>query len=230
VKQIKDNQVSAEQITQFVRELELMQKLQRHKNVVLFIGMTEKPLCSITDFVQNGSLDKILKSSQEIDDAKKLRWLVDISAGMLHLSYSNMVHKDLAARNILIDENLNALVSDFGLSNLIGDDPKDDKDGQVFGPLKWMAPESLREKKYSSKSDVWSFGVVCVEVLTRKAPYPTQTTKEFAAKARSKIMTPEGDIPSDTNVDLKTLIVSCFAVAPDERPTFATINQQLNKM
>jgi len=229
VKQIKDNQVSAEKITEFVREVELMQKLQRHKNVVLFIGMTEKPLCSITDFVQNGSLDKILKSSQEIDDDKKLKWIVDISAGMLHLAYSNLVHKDLAARNILIDDNMSALVSDFGMSNLIGDDPKS-KEGQVFGPLKWMAPEALKESKYSSKSDVWSFGVVCVEILTRKPPYPDLSTKEFAERVRNKTMTPVDDIPANTQVDLKTLIISCFAISPDERPTFVTINQQLNKM
>ncbi len=78
----------------------------------------------------------------------------------------DIVHRDLAARNVLLNEGWVAKVSDFGLSRFSADD-KGIVSVSDFGPLKWMSPESLAKKMYSSKSDVWSFGVLCVEVLTR---------------------------------------------------------------
>jgi c-src tyrosine kinase len=91
---------------------------------------------------------------------------------MHHLHSENIIHRDLAARNILIKrESMEVKVSDFGLSR-----QKDHHDTNVTetqtGPLKWMAIEALRERKYSTKSDVWSYGVVMWELLCRSEPYP----------------------------------------------------------
>lgn len=90
---------------------------------------------------------------------------------MLHLASEGVIHRDLAARNVLLTEEKSAKVADFGLSKVLVEQDAIYSKGDV-GPLKWMSPEAIRHKKYSEKSDVWSFGVTCIEILTRESPYP----------------------------------------------------------
>jgi len=96
------------------------------------------------------------------------------------------------------------------------------------GPLKWMAPECVTKKKSSEKSDVWSFGITCGEILTRKEPYPTYT----AVHAATAVIT-EGlriVLPENTAKPLQNLIGACFAVSPEDRPDFISIVSSLQTM
>merc|ERR1711862_596780 len=97
---------------------------------------------------------------------------------MQHIAASGIIHRDLAARNVLLTEHWGAKISDFGLSRT----KKQEMDGHVskadVGPIRWMAPEAMNSKFTSEKSDVWSFGVLVYEVLTRRYPYPDSNNVE----------------------------------------------------
>jgi serine/threonine protein kinase len=133
---------------------------------------------------------------------------------MLHLHNNNIVHRDLAARNILLSEVGEPKVSDFGMSRLVDNDDGNTTKATV-GPLKWMAPESLRSREYSKKSDVWSFGVVVWEIVTRQEPYKDEDLMDLGLKIRD-----EGHslpISDDTEPIFKHIMESCFKKEPQDR-------------
>ncbi len=95
------------------------------------------------------------------------------------------ISRDLAARNVLLDKDYEAVVADFGLSRVLNPNTGSNPDSQKSsigttksdtGPIKWMAPESLTKKQYSTKSDVWSFGVTLYEIMARNEPWPGNFT------------------------------------------------------
>ena len=96
-----------------------------------------------------------------------------------------------------------------------------------FGPLKWWAFETLTSKLFTHKSDVWSYGVLCIEVLTRREPYPNMSTQNFALKVIPERLTPVSQIPTDTPPVLADLLTRCFDFDPEKRPTFLQIYNSL---
>jgi len=199
VKQIKTNEIDLKQLKGFLEEAKIMSMIPPNNNVVRFIGMCITPiLCIVTEYMPKGSLIDLLKSSSNFDSKLKFSVISNVADGMQHLSSYKIVHKDLAARNVLLGEGFIAKVSDFGLSRAVEGLENDTYVSMNVnhGPLKWMAPESLYRKTFSSKSDVFSFGVLCIEVLTRDRPYPYWNMQEFAAQIRTRIITPIKDIPT----------------------------------
>jgi len=136
----------------------------------------------------------------------------------------------LAARNILLTKYYEAKISDFGLARSL------DRSGEGVattqsnvGPLKHMAPECILRKQYSTKSDVWSFGVVIYEILARIEPYSDKNPVQAAASVAYQ------GIRLELNADLASkwplmnqIMKSCFAFEPDQRPDFNSIVGQLN--
>jgi serine/threonine protein kinase len=136
----------------------------------LGITVAPNPQCIVTEFLDGGSLTSLLYSRKTITQKMLYDIVYGIAAGVLHLHKEGIVHRDLAARNVLMTSGGQVKISDFGMSR------KTQNSGGVTktenGPLKWMAPECLYERKYSIKTDVWAFGVTLFEIVSRGEPYP----------------------------------------------------------
>jgi len=140
---------------------------------------------------------------------------------MLHLHSEKIIHRDLAARNILLTENFDPKVSDFGLSRYKQASEDTGKTKSDVGPLKWMAPESIRMKTYSTASDVWSYGVVMWELVARVEPYqdldPVNAAMAVCHQHRRLI------VPESCDSTLGDVMQKCWTDEPEKRPSFKDI-------
>ncbi|PRP82088.1 hypothetical protein PROFUN_03778 [Planoprotostelium fungivorum] len=225
VKQMKMDRMGETQMSDFLSEVSILQRLPPHRNVVLFRAATfpPQPLSMITEFCGGGSLYAYLRNHPGMLPNEKLRLVTEIARGMRHLHQQKVVHRDLALRNILLSDQLEAKVSDFGLSrvNSNGDGSTTKSD---VGPLKWMSPEAVTESRYSTKSDVFSFGVVVWEIFEEQDPFPEVTAVEAAFQVVN------GQRLEFTNCPypwLIRLVQSCWEKEPKNRPSFKYVLQAM---
>ncbi|KAL6073276.1 fibroblast growth factor receptor 3-like [Balamuthia mandrillaris] len=219
-----------EQLDSFQHEAQLMRNLRPHPNVVQLMGLVEEdgmPECIVTEFLANGDLLSYLRKQDTLPPKNLISMAFDVAAGMAHLHAEGITHRDLAARNLLMTEDLNIKVSDFGLSRKLKLQGAEQKTKQEVGPLKWMSPEAIQESIYSEKSDVWSYGICLWEIVTLgEEPFGDTSVMKAAVKICN-----EGckalRIPKGTPEVLKEIILSCWQVDPKDRPTFAEITKKL---
>ncbi|PRP73592.1 putative LRR receptor-like serine/threonine-protein kinase [Planoprotostelium fungivorum] len=257
VKQIKS--ASMPIVEDFMSEVELMKRLTPHPNVVQFLGFCPKPLALITEYIPRGNLYRYLRTNPDIPYETKINIIKGVVAGMAHLAEERVsslsfipdiikvIHKDLAARNVLLDGDLTPKVADFGMSRVLTIEAEEHQSITNIGPIKWMAPESLKTKIFSEKSDVWSWAVLVIEIITGEEPFPNISGTEFFIRTvsediHSKMLNQvdnanmnqdrlmRGQIPKNwiDNVLSHTLMYA-FEMDPKKRPTFATIATWLQK-
>ncbi|XP_022976053.1 serine/threonine-protein kinase CTR1-like isoform X2 [Cucurbita maxima] len=221
-----------DQLKEFLREVAIMKRV-RHPNVVLFMGaVTKRPHLSIvTEYLPRGSLYRLIhrpSSSELMDQRKRLRMALDVAKGINYLHCLNppIVHWDLKSPNLLVDKNWTVKVCDFGLSRFKANTFISSK--SVAGTPEWMAPEFLRGEPSNEKSDVYSFGVILWELVTMQQPWsglgPAQVVGAVAFQNRRL------SIPSSTSPLLASLIESCWADDPSQRPSFTSIVDSLKKL
>lgn len=123
-----------------------------------------------------------------------------------------------------------AKVSDFGLSKLAEGGTRDNSMviQRQSGPLKWMAPESLRKRIFSTLSDVWSWGITCIEIIEEDEPYLGMDLVEVAKLVGARKLVPE--IQTDVPSPVRQTLQQCFAFEPEKRPFFDTIVESLKKV
>lgn len=198
--------------------------------------------------MQNGSFEEFFAKPSNRGQAKEhlLHWAIDIAQGLAHLHKHNLVHRDLAARNVFIDTNLRALIADFGLLRPCGD-----AHGKMYYRMKSdsripmdVAPEALRESKFSPASDVFNFGLTLFEIATEsnihdlKRPFAWNTDElsidevvghlgESAAKGYPELFS---QLPPWLDASLRQLMLRCIAFEPQNRPSAPQIVQLLQEL
>ncbi|KAF1384254.1 hypothetical protein PFLUV_G00116430 [Perca fluviatilis] len=144
--------------------------------------------------------------------------------GMAYLESSNFLHRDLAARNCLVSKNNEVKISDFGMTRFVLDDQYTSSQCSKF-PVKWSAPEVIKYCKFSSKSDVWSFGVLMWEVYNEgRLPYENRTNGEVVESLNSGLRLLKPRLAPDA---VHQLMEWCWKEKPEDRPSFAVLLHQL---
>ncbi|XP_056445239.1 neurotrophic tyrosine kinase, receptor, type 2b isoform X2 [Gadus chalcogrammus] len=166
----------------FYREAELLTNLQ-HEHIVTFYGVCVEsdPLIMVFEYMKHGDLNKFLRAHGpdavlmadgqhslmvELTQSQMLHIAQQIAAGMVYLASQHFVHRDLATRNCLVGENLLVKIGDFGMSRDVYSTDYYRVGGHTMLPIRWMPPESIMYRRFTTESDVWSLGVVLWEIFT----------------------------------------------------------------
>ncbi|XP_016373447.1 ephrin type-B receptor 2-like [Sinocyclocheilus rhinocerous] len=217
----------------FLSEASIMGQFD-HPNIIHLEGVVTKstPVMIITEFMENGSLDSFLRQNDgQFTVIQLVGMLRGIASGMKYLCDMNYVHRDLAARNILVNSNLVCKVSDFGLSRFLEDDTSDPTYTSALGgkiPIRWTAPEAIQYRKFTSSSDVWSYGIVMWEVMSYgERPYWDMSNQDVINAIEQDYRLPP---PMDCPNALHQLMLDCWQKDRNNRPKFNQIVNTLDKM
>ncbi|XP_044490064.1 serine/threonine-protein kinase STY46-like isoform X3 [Mangifera indica] len=227
IKVLKPERINSDLQKEFAQEVFIMRKV-RHKNVVQFIGACTKPpsLCIVTEFMSGGSVYDYLHKQKGVFKLPSLiKVAIDVSKGMNYLHQNNIIHRDLKAANLLMDENEVVKVADFGVARVKA------QSGVMTaetGTYRWMAPEVIEHKPYDHKADVFSFGIVLWELLTGKLPYEYLTPLQAAVGVVQKGLRPT--IPKNAHPKLAELLEKCWQQDPALRPDFSEIIEVLQQI
>ncbi|XP_065213560.1 hepatocyte growth factor receptor-like [Planococcus citri] len=238
VKSLKNGHADADMID-LVYEMEILKLIGSHVNVLQLLGCCTQDgeLLIITEFTQHGNLRDFLRnylpSSEDellpnnLTRKTLLLFAQQVAKGMEYLASKKCIHRDLAARNVLVADDYIMKIADFGLARDIQNKEYYRKKTKGRLPVKWMAPEALSRDRYTSKSDVWSYGVLFWEILTLgETPYPTlQNVDRLLYTLRSGYRMEK---PPNCSVESYSLMQKCWSLLPEDRPTFTMIIDDLD--
>ncbi|XP_038057992.1 tyrosine-protein kinase Fer-like isoform X2 [Patiria miniata] len=213
----------------FLMEANIL-KQYHHDNIVKLIGVcTDKhPIYIVMELVPGGDLLSFLRNdANDISTKQMVKMAEDTGAGMAFLEAKNCIHRDLAARNCLVGHKNIIKISDFGMSR--EDDVYTIKGGAMRQiPIKWTAPEAMNYGKYTTMSDVWSFGILLYEVFSHgSSPYPGLNNTEARDKVEQGYRMPA---PQGTPQEIYTLMCRCWEYHDENRPKFKEVHSILKKL
>ncbi|EFN58114.1 hypothetical protein CHLNCDRAFT_142454 [Chlorella variabilis] len=207
-------------------EVAIMRKV-RHKNIVQFIGAcTQKPnLCIVFEFMSGGSVYDYIRKAGPLRVGAVLKIAVEVCRGMDYLHKRKIVHRDLKAANLLLDETGTVKIADFGVARVM------DHTGIMTaetGTYRWMAPEVIEHNPYKEKADVFSFGIVLWELLTARIPYSDMTPLQAAVGVVQKGLRPP--IPPNCPPPLSDIMRLCWQRDPNVRPSFEQLKVKTEEL
>lgn len=199
-----------------------------HPNVVACYGQVtqSEPAMIILEFMEKGSLYGVLTTPEADLKLKTLMLMaIDIACGMDYLALNGFVHRDLASRNILVGASNECKISDFGLSRDLDEDMYYESNGGMV-PIRWTPPEAYKYNKYSSASDVWSYGITMYEIWTKGAmPYGSKwTNMNVMMQVENGYRLPP---PANCPRAVYNIMLQCWNPARRARPEFSSIHMSL---
>ncbi|KAL3311415.1 hypothetical protein Ciccas_010004 [Cichlidogyrus casuarinus] len=199
-----------------LKEASMMTSLN-HVNLVRLFGISicENSFYLVCEYLPNGSLVDFLRSrgKSKIEMAHVITFSMDICAGMTQLERQKVVHRDLAARNVLLDADCRAKIADFGHCR---ESNSQEHKGRM--PIKWTAPEAIKNNIFTPASDMWSYGVLLWEIFTfGKLPYSTMQVKDVLDNIEEGYRLP---MPEDCPSMIYELMHSAWNILPEKRPSF----------
>jgi len=231
-----------------IKELNVMKMFydDPHPNVVRLLGCCtsgsdKEQILLIMEFVAKGKLQEFLRKSRAEQDYGNLHgasqkltsrdlttYCYQVARGMEYLAAKKVIHRDLAARNILVSDMNVCKVADFGFSRDVMANNIYERKSEGRLPIRWMAPEALYDNIYTTKTDVWSYGVLMWEIVTLgSTPYPGMSGSEVMKKVR------EGqrlEKPEHCDREIYNMMFYCWDRDPSERPTFTDLVQNLESL
>eukprot|EP00029_Vermamoeba_vermiformis_P011454 TRINITY_DN6301_c0_g1_i1.p1 TRINITY_DN6301_c0_g1~~TRINITY_DN6301_c0_g1_i1.p1 ORF type:complete len:198 (-),score=52.91 TRINITY_DN6301_c0_g1_i1:20-613(-) len=194
--------------------------LVNHPNLVrCYGGQTKNDNYAILSELMEDNLFNLLsKKSVKLEPYHVYKMAIQVCRGMEYLHACNLIHRDLKSVNLLVDNDLNIKVCDFGLSRLI--DRERNMTGNV-GTVSWIAPEIFQQEHYTEKADVYSFGALLFQMITTKTfPMMFKNLEHAKTKIKSEVSV----------VEFQELIIDCCKLEPDERPTIEECIDRLKTM
>ena len=215
-------------IAKFYEEVELMRQL-KHDNIIEFYGIcTQNKLMCITEVTNSGNLQAYLKAKgYTLLKGDLLNMGLQIASAMHYLEGKRCVHRNLHTVNVMVQSSKSLIckVANFTYAKILSKHDYVESTVQEKVPVKWTAPESWRSKRFTLKSDVWSFGIVLYELITY-GTYRGLHEKELLAKLDSGYLLPH---PVGCSKELYAIMKGCWKLDADSRPNFGTLQQELRK-
>ncbi|XP_049886015.1 fibroblast growth factor receptor homolog 1-like isoform X2 [Pectinophora gossypiella] len=245
VKMLKEGHTDAEMMA-LVSEMEMMKMIGKHVNIINLLGCCTQdgPLYVIVEYAPNGNLREFLRNhrpgnryespTEDLKDKKTLTqkdlvsFSYQVARGMEYLASRRCIHRDLAARNVLVSDDCVLKIADFGLAKDVHSNDYYRKKTEGRLPVRWMAPESLYHKVFTTQTDVWSFGVLLWEIMTLGGtPYPTvpgqYMYQHLSAGHRM-------EKPPCCSLEIYMLMRECWSFSPGDRPSFTELVEDLDKI
>uniref|UniRef100_A0A8C3P6Y1 Tyrosine-protein kinase n=2 Tax=Chrysemys picta bellii TaxID=8478 RepID=A0A8C3P6Y1_CHRPI len=213
----------------FLSEARILKQYD-HPNIVKLIGVCtqRQPIYIVMELIPGGDfLSFLRKKKDELKTKQLVKFSLDAAAGMAYLESKNCIHRDLAARNCLVGENNVLKISDFGMSRQ-EDDGVYSSSGLKQIPIKWTAPEALNYGRYTSESDVWSFGILLWETFSLGVcPYPGMTNQQAREQVEKGYRM---SAPQKCPEEIYKIMQRCWDYKPENRPKFSEIQKELSSI